>query len=106
MTEQESPKQTTEVEHIEENNPPKANESQSGEQSETNSAKRSGRKKRKPRLRIFPIWLRIILSIVLIGGSLLLGLIVGYGVIGDGSPADALKTETWYHIIDIIRGET
>lgn len=60
---------------------------------------------RKPRLRILPIWLRIILSIVLIGGSLLLGLIVGYGVIGGGSPADALKPETWYHILDIIRGK-
>ncbi|MCM3714320.1 DNA-directed RNA polymerase subunit beta [Halalkalibacter oceani] len=66
----------------------------------------SGRKsRRRPRLRLIPIWLRILLSIVLIGGSLLLGLIVGYGVIGDGDPADALKPETWYHILDIIRGE-
>lgn len=73
----------------------------SGEQKKTSGSKRT----RRPRLRLIPIWLRILLSIVLIGGSLLLGLIVGYGVIGDGDPADALKPETWYHILDIIRGE-
>ncbi|NEU30385.1 DNA-directed RNA polymerase subunit beta [bacterium LRH843] len=64
------------------------------------------RSKRKPkaRLRLIPIWLRLILAILLIGGSLLLGLIFGYGVIGGGEPQDALRPETWYHIIDIIRG--
>ncbi len=60
---------------------------------------------RKPRLRILPIWLRLIIVIVLAGGCLLLGLMFGYGVIGDGEPAEALTTEPWYHIIDIMRGE-
>ncbi len=73
---------------------------------EQTEEKREARRKkeRRPRLRLIPVWLRIILAIVLIGGSLLLGLIVGYGVIGDGDPADALKPQTWYHIIDIIQG--
>jgi hypothetical protein len=59
---------------------------------------------KKPRLRLIPIWLRILISIVLIGGCLILGLMFGYGVIGGGNPAEALKPDTWYHILDIIRG--
>ncbi|WP_100374157.1 DNA-directed RNA polymerase subunit beta [Bacillus sp. FJAT-45037] len=64
------------------------------------------RKKRakKERIRLIPIWLRLIVVTVLVGGSLLLGIIMGYGVIGDGDPKDALKTETWYHILDIMQG--
>ena len=95
MTEQESHNHTdtTEVERTEIN------------ASESETQPEDIQRIRKPRLRIIPIWLRIILSIVLIGGSLLLGLMVGYGVIGGGSPADVLKPETWYHILDIIRGE-
>lgn len=109
MTEQEleKQKQTIDVEHTEEKDQSQeANTSQSGKQLENDeNSKRRDRRVRKPRLRIFPIWLRILVSIVLIGGSLLLGIIFGYGVIGDGNPTDALSLETWYHIIDIIRGE-
>ncbi|WP_328797274.1 DNA-directed RNA polymerase subunit beta [Heyndrickxia sporothermodurans] len=34
--------------------------------------------------------------------SLILGVIIGYGVIGDGKPMDALKKSTWTHIIDLV----
>ncbi|WP_332698858.1 DNA-directed RNA polymerase subunit beta [Halalkalibacter lacteus] len=60
----------------------------------------------KPRLRLIPIWLRILIAIVLIGGSLILGLMFGFGVIGGHDPAEVIRPETWYHIIDFIRGET
>lgn len=56
-------------------------------------------------IRLFPIWLRIILVIVLIVLAAALGAMVGYGVIGDGEPKDALKWETWQHIIDIMSGK-
>lgn len=63
------------------------------------------RKNKKPRLRIFPIWLRIVLvgaiSVLALGA----GLMIGYGVLGDGEPKDALKWETWQHIIDIVAKE-
>lgn len=62
------------------------------------------KRERRPRIRLIPMWLRFLIAIVLIGGSLLLGIIVGYGVIGDGDPAEALKPHVWYHIIDMIRG--
>lgn len=56
-------------------------------------------------IRLFPIWLRIILVLVLIVVAAALGAMVGYGVIGDGQPKDALKWETWQHIIDIMSGK-
>ncbi|WP_088009590.1 DNA-directed RNA polymerase subunit beta [Indiicoccus explosivorum] len=55
-------------------------------------------------IRLFPIWLRIVLVLVLIALAAAAGAMVGYGVIGDGDPQDALKWETWAHIIDVING--
>jgi hypothetical protein len=56
-------------------------------------------------IRLFPIWLRIILVSALIVGAVAAGLIIGYGYIGDGEPKDALKWETWQHILDILNGK-
>lgn len=55
-------------------------------------------------IRLFPIWLRIIIVIALVALAAVLGVMVGFGVIGDGQPADALKWETWQHILDIMSG--
>jgi len=74
------------------------------EEQDTREVRRKKRRVKKPRLRLIPIWLRILISIVLIGGSLILGLMFGYGVIGGGEPGEAIRPDTWYHIIDIIRG--
>lgn len=63
------------------------------------------KRKKKYRTRKFPITLRIIVVLILIVISLLVGLIVGYGFIGDGEPLDALKIETYEHIIDIVNKE-
>jgi DNA-directed RNA polymerase subunit beta len=54
------------------------------------------------RVRMLPIWLRILLVFLLLAASLVLGAMFGYGVIGDGNPADVFKKETWQHIIDIV----
>lgn len=59
----------------------------------------------KPRRRAFPIWLRIIVILLLAVAALMAGLMIGYGLIGDGNPMDALKIETWQHIIDIVLQE-
>ena len=55
---------------------------------------------------MFPIWLRVILVLAMLAGAIVLGVMVGYGVIGDGKPSDALKLETWQHIFDIMGGTT
>ncbi|WP_064091912.1 DNA-directed RNA polymerase subunit beta [Rossellomorea aquimaris] len=59
--------------------------------------------KRWVRVRMLPIWLRILLFVLLLAGSLVLGAMVGYGVIGDGNPSDVFKAKTWQHIIDIVQ---
>ncbi|MGH2316940.1 DNA-directed RNA polymerase subunit beta [Planococcus sp. SE5232] len=56
-------------------------------------------------IRLFPIWLRIIIVIALVALAAVLGAMVGFGVVGDGEPADALKWETWQHIFDIMSGK-
>ena len=56
-------------------------------------------------IRLFPIWLRILLVLALLLGAISAGLIIGYGYIGDGEPQNALKMETWQHILDIIKGK-
>ncbi|MBM7605353.1 Flp pilus assembly protein TadB [Metabacillus crassostreae] len=56
----------------------------------------------KIRVRLLPIWLRVLLVVVLMGISVIAGLVVGYGVIGNGNPEDALDKSTWQHIIDLV----
>jgi len=56
-------------------------------------------------IRMFPIWLRLLLIILFFAGAAIAGLMVGYGVLGDGEPKDALKWETYQHMIDIKDGK-
>jgi len=71
---------------------------------QTRKQRKEKRRERKPRRRIFPLWLRIIVVLILAAGALVAGLMIGFGVIGDGTPTDILKVETWQHIIDIVVG--
>lgn len=65
-----------------------------------------GSRPRWVQVRLFPILLRVIIVLALAAGSLTIGLMVGYGIIGDGKPQDALKKETWTHIIDMVKQDT
>jgi len=56
-------------------------------------------------IRLFPIWLRIVLVTALLIGAIAAGLIVGYGYVGDGNPENALKWDTWQHILDMLNGK-
>ncbi|MGM9951054.1 MAG: DNA-directed RNA polymerase subunit beta [Lysinibacillus sp.] len=68
------------------------------------SASSDEKKTRLVRLRLLPIWLRIIIVAVLFIAAAVIGVIFGYSVIGEGSAGDALKWETWRHILDIVNG--
>lgn len=79
-----------------------------------NNKKRKARKKeerknnlkrKRIRIRKFPILLRILVVLVVLCISLLLGVMFGYGVLGDGNMLDALDKATWQHIIDIVKKE-
>lgn len=54
--------------------------------------------------RIFPIWLRLLVIFFLAIAALILGLIIGYTVIGDGEGIEVLTFDAWKHVIDIIKG--
>ncbi|TMN23817.1 DNA-directed RNA polymerase subunit beta [Lentibacillus cibarius] len=75
------------------------------EQKQKRKQEKRQHKQPKPRRRIFPIWLRLIVVFVCSVVALVAGSMIGYGVIGDGTPIDALKWETWQHIIDIVTKE-
>lgn len=54
------------------------------------------------RIRLIPIWLRLFLLVVFVAISVMAGAAVGYGVLGDGKPADIFKESTWTHIRDLV----
>lgn len=56
-------------------------------------------------LRLIPIWLRVILVLLLFLLAAVIGLNVGYSIIGDGVSSDVLKWDTWQHILDIMSGK-
>lgn len=72
-------------------------------------AKKQAKKEKKltkGRIRYIPVWLRVILIAIICGVAFIVGLTVGYGVVGDGSePKDVLNRELWDHILKYIRGE-
>lgn len=54
------------------------------------------------KVRLLPIWLRLLIIMGLIIIALLAGSLIGYSVIGGGQATDVFKTSTWIHIIDIV----
>ncbi|MFD1416337.1 DNA-directed RNA polymerase subunit beta [Oceanobacillus jeddahense] len=86
-----------------------ASEEQEIQQETSRKKERKGKQQRKrrqklskPRLRIFPIWLRIIVILIFAVTAFVIGLMIGFAVLGDGSPLEVLRLETWQHIIDIV----
>ncbi|WP_017756563.1 DNA-directed RNA polymerase subunit beta [Calidifontibacillus oryziterrae] len=61
---------------------------------------------RRPKLRLIPIWARLLIIAFLLLISVTAGLMFGYGVIGDGKAIDILKTSTWSHLIDLVEKDT
>lgn len=48
--------------------------------------------------------LRLLVIIVLLFIATFVGLMIGYGVIGDGDMLDVFKPSTWTHVFDIMDG--
>lgn len=106
MTKQIEP---TETKQIEENprkliDAPNQEKKERGDKhAEKQQAKKEREEKRAVR-RIFPIWLRLIVIALLCLLAVIIGLVVGYSILGDGEPLDVLRFDFWQRIIDIING--
>jgi len=74
-------------------------------QEKRHKEKKKKRSRQQIKVRLIPIWLRVLVIMIAIVISLLAGIVVGYSVIGDGNPQDALKKSTWTHIIDFVNKE-
>jgi uncharacterized membrane protein len=72
---------------------------------EQNTNEQNYKNRIRIRIRLIPIWVRVLLVLIFMVLSTLVGLIVGYGIIGNGNPADALEESTWQHIIDLVEKE-
>ena len=75
------------------------------ERNEKKKTEENASPKQKVRVRLFPIWLRIIVMILVIAVSVLSGAVIGYSVMGDGKASDTFKKETWTHIVKLINEE-
>ncbi|WP_079506444.1 DNA-directed RNA polymerase subunit beta [Mesobacillus jeotgali] len=72
---------------------------------EVKKEKKTREKKKRIRVRLIPIWLRVIIVLLLLASSILLGAMFGYAVMGDGKAKDVFEKSTWTHIIDLINKE-
>ncbi|WP_017726032.1 DNA-directed RNA polymerase subunit beta [Halalkalibacterium ligniniphilum] len=102
MSEQEKQRETIEEVDVQET---KEAEPQGKEGEADGETREKKRRPKRERIRLIPIWLRLILVAVLVSASLLLGVMFGYGVVGNGEPLDALKMETWQHILNLMDGD-
>ncbi len=69
-------------------------------QAKTESAQ--GGKRKRIRIRLIPLWLRLIILSLFIVVSVILGAIFGYSVIGNGEAKDVFQKSTWTYIRDLI----
>lgn len=67
--------------------------------------KKTREKKKRIRVRLIPIWLRIIIVLILLGASIMLGAMFGYTVMGGGEAKDIFEKSTWTHIVDLVNKE-
>jgi hypothetical protein len=47
--------------------------------------------------------IKVVLVLVLAMIALFVGLMIGYGVIGDGNGFDVFKPSIWHHILDFVQ---
>jgi Mn2+/Fe2+ NRAMP family transporter len=75
------------------------------EQLKKERSKEEAPRKGRIRVRLIPIWLRIIIVALLIFLSVMVGAAVGYGVLGNGEVKDIFTKSTWTHIVELVEKE-
>ncbi|WP_042357745.1 DNA-directed RNA polymerase subunit beta [Bacillus rubiinfantis] len=62
-------------------------------------------REKRVRIRLIPIWLRLVLLIIFVFISVTVGAVVGYSLLGGGKVTDVFKVSTWTHIDDLVEKE-
>ncbi|MBP1934816.1 DNA-directed RNA polymerase subunit beta [Ammoniphilus resinae] len=75
------------------------NENEQPKRRRTRERKRESKRKEG---KSFPWYGKLGVAVVLIGLSLLIGLGVGYSVVGDGQLGDAFSFQTYKHMYDLV----
>ncbi|MGM0838442.1 MAG: DNA-directed RNA polymerase subunit beta [Bacillota bacterium] len=83
----------------------KAQKNKAIQQKEEAATSEERPKRLKWRIRLIPIWLRLIIIVAIMIIAAISGAMFGYGVLGGGSPMDVLDKSTWQHIIDLVNKE-
>lgn len=81
------------------------NNSEAATREEVKKEKKTREKKKRIRVRLIPIWLRIIIVLILLAASIVLGAMFGYAVMGGGEAKDIFEKSTWTHILDLVEKE-
>jgi uncharacterized membrane protein YvbJ len=81
------------------------NNSEAATREEVKKEKKTREKKKRIRVRLIPIWLRIIIVLILLAASIVLGAMFGYAVMGGGKAKDIFEKSTWTHILDLVEKE-
>jgi predicted histidine transporter YuiF (NhaC family) len=81
------------------------NNSEATTREEGKKEKKTREKKKRIRVRLIPIWLRIIIVLILLAASIILGAMFGYAVMGGGEAKDIFEKSTWTHILDLVEKE-
>lgn len=71
-----------------------------------NEEEQKEKQKKKIKVRLLPIWLRLLIVAGLIVLMVIIGALIGYSVIGGGHLIDVFKPSTWKHIGDIVNQGT
>jgi len=61
--------------------------------------------RKRIRIRLIPIWLRVIIVAILLVVSAISGAMVGYSVMGNGKAMDVFDKSTWTHIVDLVNSD-
>ncbi|WP_185819902.1 DNA-directed RNA polymerase subunit beta [Salibacterium salarium] len=94
--------ETSQTQTREERRKEKENAAASAQDNSSGEKKKS---RRDRRIRLVPIWARLLIILALLVLSLIGGLLTGYGMVGDGNSFQILKWETWDRFLEFINGE-
>lgn len=61
--------------------------------------------KYRSRVRLVPIWARLLITLVLFVFSLVAGLLVGYALVGEGDSLHILTLDIWQGLYEFINGD-